>query len=172
MSVTPQGETPSFDLLPRQHPLLLILFALLSLGLYVPYWVYTRSTLINRICPEQPIPTNITAMTIAGFVIYLVLMFTLPIEPGAQLDQEYIKALQQTQHYQIWNSIGLAQNILMFFWGFCFCRSLNTITGSHKGDALQARPLYLFIVQLFVVNIVYLQYKINQILDSRRPGLM
>jgi hypothetical protein len=164
---TSSSQLP-FELIPRLEPLLVLLFCLLSFGVYVPFWLLSRTLIINRLMPEKPIPINFVAICIASAVIFFYFIFTLP--EGHSLKQ--ILEEVGTGKHSSFVTAAIFYNLTTLGWGLLFCHRLNIFTHSQPGDGLHANYGMLVINQVLIVNIFYLQYKINQIIDSRRPGVM
>lgn len=155
----------SFAVLPRMELLMVMLLTLMTLGTYTYYWLYTRTKILNQLCPEYSINKNFVSLCLVGFFVLMAVLFSLP-------EANSIEELQNSPAYDAILSMVLILNTLLLVWGLLFCQRLNHLSQAHKQDALYARYSLLVFVHLLAVNTLYLQYKINQLIDSQRVDIM
>jgi hypothetical protein len=60
---------------PVQSEWLVLLFMLITLGIYAPFWIIRTTRIINRILPENPIPDGMVWLLIPLLIVNLVLAF-------------------------------------------------------------------------------------------------
>lgn len=137
---------------PRFPVLLFIGIALLTMGLYVYAWIYTRNQMINRCVPESKrIPSWLTNSVIALGVVSFSMSFLAMVSP----ESSFGKALIEAQG--IFTLITYAMTIL---WLFNFRALLNQLAGSQPGERFWVNGILLVLFSVY-----YLQYKINQLHD-------
>lgn len=142
-------DFPPLDLLR------LILFSLITFGIYTWWWMYSRSVILNSVLPEeQRINTNFMHLCLGGFVVTLLLA----IAAGFQLDNI---SLQNTV-----NILSLALNILVIVWVLHFRRGVHFLLGQDK----TAYHMNLFWTLLF--QVFYMQHKLNLIRAHSQIGIM
>lgn len=158
-----ENITPTLTGLRRVPLLLVAVLALCSLGFYVPYWLYTRSRVLNAMDPSRAIPVWFMALCMGGFLMLLGLIMQFP--PGMTAEQ-----WMASEEFQPVMQVAIAVNVLMLAWSVIFLHRLNQITGVSYGDPRYGSYFFLMLVHLLIVSIFYLQYKINQHLDQRQNG--
>ena len=136
-----------------------ILLMMVTLTLYIPYWLYTRTRILNTLCPQKPIPTLFMAFCIGGYIVLMVMSHQLP---------EAITMDELISNPEFYNFVLVASlvGMLQLIWIILFCQRLNLCTGVTKNDPLYANYAILVISNALIANVYYLQYKINQINDS------
>lgn len=143
---------------PRLPTMLFVGLGLLTLGLYIYAWIYTRNAMINRCVPEaKRIPSWLSNSTVVlGVITFFMSAFGMLL-PESSLG----KAMIETQ--------GIFTMISFFvtmIWFFTFRGLLNALT-----DAQPGRSLWINGMLLVLFTAYYLQYKINQIHDLDKSGM-
>lgn len=157
---TPEPKI-SFELFPRLTPIAVALITIVTLGFYVPYWLYTRTRIIDKMHKGKPIPSLFIALCMGGYIALLILAYQLPTNLSAE------QMMQSTEFGRLMD-VAVALNIIQLCWAFMFLQRVNTCSGAQTGDELHGSYFILVLAHLVIVNIFYLQYKINQIVDSRQ----
>ncbi len=160
-------EPLSFQRFPRMAPFLTLLITVATLGLYVPYWLYTRTRLLNQMCPQQPIPALVVALCMGALIMFMVLAFqTLDQLP----DTASLQELQKNPAFIRLMDAAMIINFLQLLWAMLFCHRLNICTQAKPGEPHYGNYFFLALAHLLIVNIFYLQYKINQLIDNHTPN--
>ena len=158
---TPSEPSATFELFPRLSPLLVVLLTLVTLGFYVPYWLYTRTRIIDKMYKGSPIPSLFMALCMGGYIALLVLVYQIP----ANLTVEQIMQSEGFGHLM---DVAVILNIIQLCWACVFLQRINACSGAKPGESLHGSYFFLVLTHLIIVNVYYLQYKINQIVDSRQ----
>jgi hypothetical protein len=126
--------------------------AVITLSIYVPYWLYTRTKVLDRVAPEKPIPPLLINAAIMLFILSMLFSFLEGAYPtaGVKLSSSLL---------------GLLSGVSFIVWAFMFRSRLNTLLGASSGD-----PLWLGPIMTFFFQILYLNYKINQGIDAEAAG--
>lgn len=164
---SPTTETTSFQRFPRMMPFLTLLLAIGTLGLYVPYWLYTRTRLLNEMCPQQPIPSLIVALCMGALVMFVVMAFQVVSELPPQITLEQLR--EHPGFIRLMDA-AMIVNILQLLWGLLFCHRLNLCAQAHAGNTLYSSYFWLSLSHFFIVNIFYLQFTLNRLIDSGTPN--
>lgn len=159
---TPSETNASFELFPRLSPLLVVIIALVTLGFYVPYWLYTRTRIIDKIHKGSPIPSLFIALCMGGYIALLVLAYQLPT---ANMTVEQIA---ESAGFSQLMDVAVILNVIQLCWACVFLQRINACTGAQPGEPIHGSYFLLVLAHLIIVNVYYLQYKINQIVDSRQ----
>jgi hypothetical protein len=133
----------------NKTPVLLILFfAFITFGVYVPFWYWRRREAFNRIAPERGV-TTLCLVAFAILVVVCVASFTVAfVTGGAELSPEQELPMQ---------ILNWAYAIVVLVLGF----RVKGILEANYPDRISG-------VGVFFLNIFYLQYKINR-LGSGEP---
>ena len=123
---------------------------IITLSVYIVYWLYTRTVKLNSVVENQ----------ISTFFINFVLIF-------------YIATLVFTigvEFVEVNKTVGLISsladfmsNILVLVWVFKFKSRVSQMV---LNDPIKLSPVITFFFQVF-----YLQYKLNEIIDYRNSSL-
>jgi len=157
-------ENLSFQRFKRLSPLLLLLITVGTLGLYVPYWLYTRTRILNSLCPAKPIPSLVIALCMGSLLMFAILLFQFlnQLPETVVLDQ-----LQNNPDFIKLMDVAMIVNFLQLLWAMFFCHRLNVCTQTKPGDRHYSSYFFLALAHLLIVNIFYLQYKVNQLIDDK-----
>jgi len=141
---------PSSGRVPDRHPelrrtslLLMILFTLLTLGLYIPYWFLSRRRAFMHLAPEAD-SVNILTFVVAG---------TSAVAWGLGfLSGLLIETSNPSPSLQQWTTIfDFGSRILTIILGF----QIKSILEANHPERLSA-------LGTFFLSLFYLQYKINR----------
>lgn len=156
-------ESPSLQRFQRLSLPLLLLITLGTLGLYVPYWLYTRTRILNSLCPAQPLPSLIIALCMGSLLMFVMMLFQFVnhLPDAAALEQ-----LQNNPDFARLMDVAMVVNFLQLVWAMLFCHRLNICTQAMPGERHYSSYFFLALSHLLIVNIFYLQYKINQLIDD------
>lgn len=137
-----------------------IALSLVTLTLYVPWWLYRQTRVINAHAQQSRIPDwMVHAGMISGMVIVGLNLFVLTT---ASPESAQSVPMQPDPTLQ---GISLIANIILLAWAFVVRNGINELARASRGDAA-----WIGIVLTILFSVFYLQYKINRILDTRRPG--
>ena len=128
------------------------IFSIVTLGIYVPYWLYTRTTKLNRISHSKISDLFIWSTTSLYVFTWVIIFSPLFFE---FLDS-YIGPSQP--HMTYFPFIELLSNILILVWVFKFRNRLDEMFSNASFN--------LGIILTFFFQIIYLQYKINELIDN------
>lgn len=133
-----------------------IILAFVTLGLYFPYWLYTRTQKLNRIVEHQ---TSIVFMRVT--VLVYVATYAMYFAQG------YIEAMGDEYGLlqpidQATTLMDLTSNILVVVWVYKFRNRLNETFGGPE--------FRIGLVLPFFFSIFYLQYKLNELIDEGVPA--
>ena len=128
----------------------MIFLTIITVGLYVPYWMYTRTKMLNLANEEESVSKFFTILAVS----LLVLTY------GFDVGSEFIKP--EPGVAGIFKFIGIASNLCALFWALMFRSGLNSYTRAKKGDDLWSNGFFTWLFQAF-----YHQYKINKILEAQ-----
>jgi hypothetical protein len=156
-------ESSSFQRFPRLSPILLLLITFGTLGLYVPYWLYTRTRLLNTLCSTRPVPSLIIALCMGSLLMFIILLFQFLSQLPPTLVLEDLK--NHPGFIQLMD-VAMIVNFLQLLWAMFFCHRLNVCTQAKPGDRHYGSYFFLALSHLLIVNIFYLQYKLNQLIDE------
>lgn len=125
--------------------------SVITLGLYGYYWLYSRTNTLNDLSAnENKIASWLPITTIAVAVVYWI-MSLLPIFDPQMAGSLGIVSLV----------VSLTYIVLYLMWIFTFRSRLNLLSGANKGEAF-----WLGGIMTFFFNVIYFQYKINQMHDQ------
>ena len=137
---------------PRLPTLLFMGLGLLTLGLYVYAWIYTRNAMINRCVPDDKrIPDWLSNSAVALGVISFSMSGLGMLFPGTSIGIAMINAQ---------GIFALVSFAMTMVWLFTFRALLNQLTGTYPGKRLWTNGILLVLFSVY-----YLQYKLNQIHD-------
>lgn len=140
---------PQTDL-SRLSVWLMIGLTIITLGLYLPYWIYTRTKAFNRLTNAAGPNQAFTTFTAAFFVVTY----------GVDIGREFIDISHNMEG--MLSALSLASNICVMVWALMFRSGLNRYTKVTKRDPLWSNAFLAWFFQAF-----YHQYKINQILSTQ-----
>jgi threonine/homoserine/homoserine lactone efflux protein len=128
--------------------------SMITFGFYTFFWLFSRTKILNEKLPEEDrIASWIPIVGVVAFLLY----FVLSIGPALIISSspELAAVLMG-----IGAIIGLVYMVVFLIWIFKFRSRLNLLSGSHSGE-----KLWLGGILTFLANVLYFQWKINQIHD-------
>lgn len=146
-----------FSNMPRLHTLIVVVLAVATFGLYLPYWAITRSGRFNTIYPDGQINLVFTYVVCAVYVLTYV--FDLVEVSGINLDMDA----------DLWESFDFI-NMLVYWsgsigflvWVFYFRYKLSLYLAREIKNPFNTPNIIL----TFFFGVIYLNFKINQTLDD------
>ena len=137
---------------PRLPTPLFIGLGLMTLGLYIYAWIYSRNAMINRCVPDdKKIPEWLSNSAVVLGVISFSMSAIGMLFPGTEI------AIAMINAQGIFAVVSFAMTMV---WCFTFRALLNQLTGAHPGKRLWTNGILLVLFSAY-----YLQFKINQIHD-------
>ena len=140
-------EYPEVDIFPRKHLGWMIALSLLTLGLYVIFWMVSRASIMNA-RSEYPISSGLITMT----VIFTLISVAALVGSFVFYDEYSLKLL-----YIVTLLVTMICMVVLIF---KIRDRLNVMTESHSDDRV-----YLNGLQTFLFSSFYVQYKINEIIS-------
>lgn len=143
-------DNKNMQKLPRISTWHVFALNILTLGLYYPYWLYTRSMIINQVHTNK-IPSNLINTVLAILIINL--LFSLVSGQQTAPDEE--KAASSL--------LSLLYIVSSWYWAFTIRNRIHQMTHAvkHSGYWLNGILTLLF-------PLLYLQYKINEYIDTHQ----
>ncbi|OMH29091.1 DUF4234 domain-containing protein [Motiliproteus sp. MSK22-1] len=141
---------------PRFSTWWVLLLSMVTLSIYSLYWIYSRTKILNRLVPENPISFWIYASPILFFIVGIIVNFMIGFygaEAGSGLTV-------------FSNIVSLVNLIIFIVWAYSFRNRLNRLAGVEKGDKCYAGPIL-----TFFLNSLYMSYKVNQLIDRQREAV-
>lgn len=137
---------------PRLPTPLFIGLGLMTLGLYVYAWIYTRNAMINRCVPDdKKIPDWLSNSAVVLGVISFSMSAMGMLFPGTGI------GIAMTNAQGIFAVVSFAMTMV---WLFTFRALLNQLTGAYPGKRLWTNGILLVLFSVY-----YLQFKLNQVHD-------
>ncbi|RDH46408.1 DUF4234 domain-containing protein [Zooshikella ganghwensis] len=140
--------------LPKFSAWGVLFLMIITLGIYYYYWLYSRTKVINRIC-DRKISSILTGVVLSLFVVSLILSLYrgLTEDSGSPYD------LQLALAEAIFN---IACSIATLFWLYAIRNRLHYMCKLNKRSAFWMSGFL-----TFIANAIYLQYKINQVIEHK-----
>lgn len=141
-------QAESLAIFPRFSTWFVFLLSFATLGLYILYWLYNRSRILNRLKGISPISDTFIFLTLGFNVV------SIPVNIGEAFvnqNQEYILAS---------NILYIVSTLLLLIWAFKFRHRLNDFLQKSPYPTSRLGPVFTFLFQS-----LYLSYKINQNLE-------
>lgn len=127
----------------------------ITLGIYLVYWMWDRSKILNQTDIHGKISTGFMITAVALFAVNMLLGMAEGVAIAMSLDQNTIMLTNRVS-----SVINLASGAMNLVWIFSMRRSVSELGKIQKGDPCWPHGFPLFFFQVF-----YLQYKINQTID-------
>lgn len=150
------GEEGVYEL-PRFSAWGVFFLTLVSFGLYYYYWMYKRTVVINSVCDDKismHIPYIVIFYGIVSFIYGLYQNYT--IHTGSYMPQFLL----------VEAFIHIIFLILAVFWLYTIRNRLNYIFQANKTD-----KFWISGILTFFGTIIYLQYKMNKVIDHQTHSL-
>ena len=136
---------------PRFSTWWVFLLSIVTFGVYVPYWLYTRTKILNTMSRYDPIPI---ALPVALFVLFVVCA-GIGLVDGIDPDRMGAKSF-----------LAIAQWIYVIVTLICEFSFRNRL----NEDCMEGSdsPYWIGPVATFFFGILYLNYKLNQRLETEQ----
>ena len=129
-----------------------VLLSFVTLGLYGVYWLYTRSQVINEELHDEGISN--------AFIYSAMIIYILAATVGNFLNFAVGEDSPLTLLASLLSLIG---TVMVIMWVFKIRGKMHQILGSDRGGELWFGP-----IKTFFFNVLYMQYKINKIIDNEK----
>ena len=143
--------------IPRFSTWAVVGLAMITMGIYAYYWLYSRTKMINKLIPENPIAKWLPVTTITIVALYWVMSMLPLLFLGGEGDASSIWGLMM----MIAPLLNIIVLILFYVWVYALRNRINQISGAQKGDMF-----WLGGIITFFFNAYYFQYKINEMHDK------
>jgi len=140
----------NINLFQRFNIWFVLILILLTLGLYIVYWLHTRTKILNQIVHH-----NISTIFVSVATLLFVLSFVIQVV-GTLLEEAAVFP-NAMQYFTYLPMLELISNILILVWVFKFRNQLQKTFSSSEFDV--------GIIPTFFFQIIYLQYKINRLIS-------
>jgi len=121
--------------------------SVITLGIYVFYWLYTRTERLNQ-HTDAPIGSAFINTTIVFYVLSLLQY----MEQFTEVSETFSAVI---------GFVAVISAILMYVWIYKIRNRINLLLNTVKGDESWLGPIYPFFFSIY-----YFQYKINGVIDS------
>ncbi|WP_163832135.1 DUF4234 domain-containing protein [Spartinivicinus ruber] len=139
--------------LPRLSAWAVFLLAIFTCGIYVYVWLYTRTKVINTVCSNKKISTELTNTAISICIIdYLMTIYMMVFVESTNNGLIMLE-----------NLIGIGSIISTFIWIYAIRDRLHIIENVSKDS-----EFWIGGGLTFLFGVIYLQCKINQMIDGRQ----
>lgn len=135
-----EGNNNNLNKLPRISAWLVFLFSILTLGIYVIYWLYSRVRVVNEL-QNKPIAIEL----LYGLIGVLVATVVVAFMEITMLD----------------SALNIVYYVIFFVIAYSLRNRLHDIFAANNHEA-KIGPIL-----TFFFNIIYLQYKINEAIDAK-----
>jgi hypothetical protein len=140
---------------PRFSAWYVFFLSLVTLGLYIIYWLYNRTSILNRLAQNRISDTFIVAVTIIAVLSFVLSVGEIAyavVATGPRLPPWY---------EGFGNVLSIVSNVALLVWVFKFRnRLVDEVMGTPLARS-DVGPVMTFFFQL-----IYLQFKINQKIDA------
>ncbi len=147
-------ERPSFR---RANLLWMLLLLIFTLGLYMLWWMYRQTLVINSHNQDDAIPTWLVHLTMISVPASMLLRFSY----GVELPPEPPIALVLA------NLVALSSLVI---WLLRVRRGINALSGARMGDPMWISLPLTLLLTLFQLSPLYMQHIINRVLEQRGSG--
>ena len=147
----------SFGEFPRFSAWWVFLLSVITLGIYTYYWLFTRTTVINRQLPDNQISNTVVWGTITVAVLsWISSLGSTLVSVGGTAAGNTLLAAAGLDFL-----LSVAGFVFWLLWAFAIRGRINQMTGAQPGNSLWSNGIL-----TFFFTPVYPAYKINQIKDS------
>jgi fumarate reductase subunit D len=144
----PEEQSDRLDIFERFSTWYVFGLALVTMNLYIFYWLYSRTRTLNRLKGISPIGDTFILSTIIINIVSLLL----------SLGGVIIK--NSSEYVLMSNITSIIAGILVLVWVFKFRHRLNDFLEQHQLPHRKAGPVFTFLFQT-----LHLSYKINENLE-------
>jgi uncharacterized membrane protein (DUF373 family) len=145
---TPEEQSDRLDIFQRFSTWYVFGLALVTMNLYIFYWLYSRTKTLNRLKDISPIGDAFMFSTIIINIVSLLLSL------GGMIFKNY------NEYVLMSNITSIIAGILLLVWVFKFRHRLNDFLEQHQLPHSKAGPVFTFLFQA-----LHLSYKINENLE-------
>ncbi len=150
----PENEHAGIAEFPRLNVMLFVMLTLITFGIYMVYWMYNRTMIVNRQVGSEGIPMAFISLAVTAFVVCIGFDIALRQEP-TRMDLMLVYLV-----------FALICNILFLVWIFKIRNRLHLMMQISKDHPYWCKTIWTFLFLAF-----YIQYKINQTLDDETNKL-
>jgi len=154
---TASSDTP-FDALPRFSAWFVFLLGTITLSLYYYWWLFSRTNIINKVSPQNPISLMLAWVAIASVIVTSGLDIA-EVVAYANMDPGMREGLVLFN-----NLLSLVGFVVWFVWVFAIRNRIISLATANKQDSSYPGGIL-----TFFFGPIYLAYKINQIKDELSP---
>lgn len=129
---------------------------IITLSLYLLYWIYTRTKILNTLPSVEPIDDAFINTCLALFFVSI----------GLAVGEVYMG--DNAAYILTSQFISMMSNIFLIVWAFKFKNRLNTYLSNHVSGCRYLGPFMTFFFQ-----VLYLSYKLNEnmeIMEANKSG--
>jgi hypothetical protein len=153
------AETAVFSEFPRFSTWGVVGLSIVTLSLYFPYWMLTRTAILNRLLPQQAVSGAFMGLATALYVANMGM---------GVVDSIYGDSDGVASVYVILN---LVSTVVFLVWVFKFRNRIVELA-----HAIPGKRGWLGRVMTFFFQVFYFQYKLNELIDgegeaARTPGV-
>ena len=124
------------------------LLGIVTLSFYLPFWMYTRTQVLNRLPGVEPIGDEFVVITVVLYILAEINGLSGLFRP----DKGVLDLTSQV--------VSMASNILFLVWVFKFKNRLNDFLEKNVSGYMPLTSMATFFMQ-----VIYLSFKLNQHLD-------
>jgi hypothetical protein len=146
-----EGEI--FSEFPRFSTWGVLGLSIVTLSMYFPYWMYTRTAILNRLLPHNPVPG---ALMGTGAALYVVNM-GMAVLDGIYGNLDAVSGVSTI--------LNLVSTIVFLVWVFKFRNRIHQLA-----RAIPGTRGWLGALRTFFLQVLYFQYKLNQLIDAEVEG--
>jgi uncharacterized membrane protein (DUF373 family) len=144
----PEEQSDRLDIFQRFSTWYVFGLALVTMNLYIFYWLYSRTKTLNRLKDISPIGDAFMFSTIIINIVSLLLSL------GGVI-------FENNNEYVLMSNItSIIAGALLLVWAFKFRHRLNDFLEQHQHPHREAGPVFTFLFQT-----LHLSYKINENLE-------
>ena len=149
---------PNFQ---RANVPLMLLWIPLTIGLFIPWWLYRQTRVINAHSKAFKIPELLVHVGMVSWVVYIIIAFA--NQPHGTTTQSILTMPVEVQ------LAGFAANVIMLIWTMFVRVGINVLSGAKVDEAHWISFSLTLLAAVFLpVAPLYMQHKINSVLDTRQ----
>ena len=144
---------------------MMVLWMFLTLGLFAPWWLYRQSRVVNAHCKTFKIPELLVHAGMISLVVYTLLIVLHVVRNAGQVPLPPAPVSLQIA--------AVAAQLLMIAWTLFVRQGINLLSGAKLNDQhWLSLPFVIFAMFIGLFSLpaapLYMQFKINSILQARR----
>ena len=148
--------TDSFARFPHFSAWFVFFLSIVTLSLYLYYWAFTRTNMINKALPDNEISAVFVWLVLGLSAANILIDFVPPVWMNVWPGDPFVF------YTVVYNSLNLVAIALWITWSFRMRNRINILSGAQPGDLTWGSGFL-----TFFFGEIYLAYKINQIKDSQ-----